>query len=331
MTKKSPVCVMGAGSWGTALAMVLARHGRDVRLLARCHDSAKIMQQQRQNPKYLAGIQFPDSLRVTGDQQQSVEGVAAVVLALPCHVAESVAATLTHSSIPVIAACKGINPNTLERVDQWLIHHLGRERITILSGPSFAKEVAEGSPTAITLAGHDKQVTAKMASLFDDSSFRIYCSDDLVAVTLGGALKNVIAIAAGIADGLKLGHNATAALITRGITEISRLSIACGGRPETISGLAGLGDLVLTCTGALSRNRQMGLALAKGMDRNAARNHIGQTVEGEHTAAAACKLAARHHVDMPICHIVQCILQQEISPQDGVKQLLARPERREGL
>jgi glycerol-3-phosphate dehydrogenase (NAD(P)+) len=230
---------------------------------------------------------------------------------------------------PVVAACKGLHPQTLERVDEVFARHVGGQRMVLLSGPSFAREVAEGMPTATTMAAYDESLAAQAASLFDDTNFRIYTSSDVIGVALGGALKNVIAIAAGIADGLQLGHNATAALITRGLAEISRLADACGARPETLNGLSGLGDLVLTCTGDLSRNRRMGLMLARGMDVDTAKREVGQTVEGLRTAAAARDLAAKHGLEVPIIEVVYAVINGGMTPAGAVQSLLSRPEKAE--
>jgi len=329
--KRAPVSVLGAGSWGTALAMVLSRGGREVRLFERGSALAQEMQQSRQNSTFLPGITFPESLTVTSDYDEALSGTAATVLAVPCSAGDSVLSNISSYTMPVIAACKGLNPDTQERVDELLIRHVGIERTALLSGPSFAKDSADGLPTAITMAAANIELARQCAELFDDPAFRIYTSTDLAGVALGGALKNVIAIAAGIASGLNLGHSAIAALITRGIAEISRLAVACGGRPETMSGLAGLGDLVLTCTGELSRNRKMGMALAAGMSVDEARTHVGQVVEGEKTAIAACRLAEKHGIEMPISEIVRSVLQGEIKPDQAVAQLLKRPQKPEHI
>ncbi len=327
------VSVWGAGSWGTALAMVLAKHGRHVDLIARHQDVAAVLQQQRQNAKYLPGMMFPQSLHVVGQDDDALEAILqasqATVLALPCAAAEGVLEQLKHHSQPIIAACKGINPQRLERVDELLIRFVGQQRTTILSGPSFAAEVAMGKPTAITIAASTLDIAQEVGAYFDDGNFRVYISNDLVGVALGGALKNIIAIAAGITDGLNLGHNAMAAVVTRGIAEISRLTVACGGQPETMSGLSGLGDLLLTCTGHLSRNRQMGKALASGLSVEAARLHVGQVVEGEKTTAAAVQLAEQYAIEMPITRMVYEVLTAQISPEHAVQMLLSRPERKE--
>jgi len=326
---RTPIAVLGAGSWGTALAMVLSRCGREVHLFERDAALAREMQEQRQNSHFLPGMIFPEGLIVTSNHSQALNGTAATVLAVPCSAGDSVLSSISSYNMPVIAACKGLNPDTLERVDELLIRHVGIERTALLSGPSFAKDSAEGLPTAITMAAADIELARHCAELFDDPTFRIYTSTDLAGVALGGALKNVIAIAAGIASGLNLGHSAIAALITRGIAEISRLAVACGGKPETMSGLSGLGDLVLTCTGELSRNRKMGMALAHGMGVDEARAHVGQVVEGEKTAIAACRLAEQYGIEMPISEIVRAVLQEQIRPDQAVSQLLNRPQKSE--
>jgi len=311
--KQTPVAVLGAGSWGTALAMVLSRCGREVHLFERNGALAREMQKSRRNDRFLPGITFPGSLSVTADYDKALKGTAATVLAVPCSAADSVLSNISASSTPVIAACKGLNPDSLERVDELLIRHVGIDRVVLLSGPSFARDSAEGLPTAITMAAADLTLARQCAGLFDDSAFRIYTSTDMAGVALGGALKNVIAIAAGISSGLNLGHSA----------------VACGGKPETMSGLSGLGDLVLTCTGELSRNRKMGIALAQGMSVDEARAHVGQVVEGEKTAIAACKLAEKHGIEMPISEIVRSVLEEKIRPDQAVSQLLNRPEKAE--
>lgn len=327
------VSVWGAGSWGTALAMVLAKHGRQVDLIARTKDAANTLNQDRENARYLQGMPFPDSLHAIGQDDAKLPEILsqsfATVLALPCSAAETALIQLKNHTHPVIAACKGINPITLERVDELLIRFIGKERTTLLSGPSFAAEVASGKPTAITLAASNRDLARKVSILFGDCNFRVYTSTDLVGVALGGALKNIIAIAAGIAEGMNLGHNAMAALVTRGIAEISRLTAACGGLPETMAGLSGLGDLLLTCTGSLSRNRKMGMALASGLNVEEARKYVGQVVEGEKTAAAAVLLAKKHGIDMPITQTVHAVLQGKTSPKQALKLLLERPERHE--
>ena len=327
------ITVWGAGSWGTALAMVLAKHGRQVHLITRNQAAADKLNQDGENARYLHGIPFPESLTAIGQEHPDLPKILqqsfATVLALPCSAAETALIRLREYEHPVIAANKGINPDTLERVDELLIRFVGKQRTLLLSGPSFAAEVATGKPTAITLAAENLDTAKQVASLFEDGNFRIYTSTDLVGVALGGALKNIIAIAAGMAEGMHLGHNAMAALVTRGIAEISRLTQACGGKAETMSGLSGLGDLLLTCTGSLSRNRKMGMALASGLNAEEARKYVGQVVEGEKTAVAAVKLAEKYHIDMPITQTVYAVLQGETSPKKALKALMERPQRDE--
>ncbi len=325
-----PLCVLGAGSWGTALAIVLAQGERAVRLVARDEAKAASMQRMRENTTYLPGLRFPDSLTVSADAVEAASGSAAVVIALPCAAAEAHVQHLSlHTSSPLIAACKGLHPDTLERTDEMLSRIADMGRVAVLSGPSFAPEVARGLPTALTLAAQNTTLAERTARLFEHTTLRIYTCTDVTGVAMGGALKNVIAIAAGITVGLNLGHNAIAALITRGLPEMSRLAEACGARPETIHGLSGLGDLVLTCTGELSRNRRFGMALARGMDVVEARRQVGQVVEGERTAAAVCQLADRHSVDIPIMRAVHEVISGRLAPMAAVQALLARPPRPE--
>jgi len=326
---RKPVAVLGAGSWGTALAMVLSRTGREVRLLARSADRAASMDAARANERYLPGIRFPDELHVTADIGDATENIGACVVALPCQAAESVLPRLADGDYPVVAAFKGLHPDTLVRTDELLLKHLAPERVALLSGPSFAMEVAKGQPTAITLAADSLDRAGQIATFFDDTNFRVYSSDDLTGVAMGGALKNVIAIAAGVAEGLGLGHNSVAAAVTRGLAEMARLTVAVGGRQETLMGLSGLGDLVLTCTGSLSRNRRLGIALAEGMDVTAAIRHIGQVVEGVRTAEAAHLLADKLGTEVPLMSAVHGVLKGVVDIRDAVGELMSRPERSE--
>ncbi len=324
------VCVIGAGSWGTALAMVLARQGCSVRLLARDPAKAARMQKARANDAYLPGILFPDSLEVTSDPNAALDDARIIIIATPSSAAGSVLPQVASSSdAPVIAAFKGIHPSTLERTDELLVRYLGVERSIVLSGPSFAMEVARGLPTAMAMAASNIKRAEATALLFADTNFRIYASDDLAGVSLGGALKNVVAIAAGMANGMQLGHNAVAAVITRGLAEMARIACACGGRQETLMGLSGLGDLVLTCTGELSRNRRFGIALAQGMDIAEAKACIGQVVEGLGTAHAIHTLALRLGVEAPLMESVYQVLCGNLRLTDAVQKLMARPGRKE--
>ncbi|NWF39076.1 NAD(P)-dependent glycerol-3-phosphate dehydrogenase [Mariprofundus sp. NF] len=327
---RQQVCVLGAGSWGTALALVLARSGaRDVWLVARDDEQVNAIESSRENRHYLPGITLPDNIRITADTGSAIEHIDACVYALPCIAVDDYLPLLAGGDYPVIAACKGLHPETLIRSDEMLAKYIDRSRIALLSGPSFAAEVAKGQPTAITMAAETLVLAATAASYFDDTNFRIYPSDDLVGVAMGGALKNVIAIAAGMADGLGFGHNSVAAAVTRGLSEMARLSVACGGSTETMMGLSGLGDLVLTCTGELSRNRQFGIAVAKGSSCSAAIEEIGQVVEGVRTAKAANQLAEKLNIELPLMQSIHRILIGEIEIKEAVAQLMARPERPE--
>jgi len=320
------VAVLGAGSWGTALAMVMARSGREVSLLTRTEEHVQSMLRDGENHRYLPGIPLPPHLTPSSELHVVLDQAEVIVLSVPCAAVELFLARLEHDERLLIATCKGLAPDSTERMDECLIRHVGKQRTALLSGPSFALEVARGMPTAITMAAHDLATADYAASFFNDSSFRIYHSTDLIGVALGGSLKNVIAIAAGIAEGMKLGHNAMSALVTRGMAEITRLALLCGAQPETLTGLSGLGDLVLTCTGGLSRNRRFGMALAKGLGAAAAREQVGQVVEGERTTIAVCQLATKLQVDMPIAFAVQQVLNDQATPQDALQALLARPQ-----
>ena len=325
--------VVGGGSWGTALATVLARSGSEVRLLVRNRRQAEAINRDHRNPDYLREVALPPSIVATCALAEALAGTTLVVYALPCALLPEVLARvvegLADARTPMVAACKGLHEASGLRVDQMMAKVNGSGCNLLLSGPSFADEVAAGMPTAITLAADDLALAERVATRFADSGFRIYLHDDVVGVALGGALKNVIAIAAGIASGLGLGHNAMAALVTRGIHEMTRIATACGAQQSTLYGLSGLGDLVLTCNGGSSRNRQMGLALAAGLDVAAARREVGQVVEGEKTARMALALAARHQIEVPIIAAVCAVLDGRCSCKQALQQLLQRPERPE--
>jgi len=330
MSRTEKVCVLGAGSWGTALALVLARSGqRQVSLVASNDVQANAINEVGENLRYLPGIPLPGNIVVTADLQLALKDIDVCVYALPCIAVDDYLPLLADGTYPVVAACKGLHPETMQRTDQMLAQYIDPGRIALLSGPSFAKEVAEGQPTAITMAAADMGLAEKAASYFDDTNFRIYLSDDVIGVAMGGALKNVIAIAAGMADGLGLGHNSVAAAVTRGLSEIARLTQACGGRAETLMGLSGLGDLVLTCTGSLSRNRQFGVAIAQGKDFTTAREEIDQVVEGVRTAQAVFQMAKEMQLELPLMQSVHQVLAGEVLIAEGLKQLMLRPERAE--
>ncbi len=322
------VCVLGAGSWGTALALVLARSGqRQVRLYTHDRAHAAALIQQRENSRYLPGIALPDNIHVTSRIDAAIGDIDACVYALPCVAVDDYLPLLTGGCYPVIAACKGLHPQTLKRSDEMLAQYIDRSRIAILSGPSFAHEVAINQPTAITMAAENIALAETAAAFFDDTNFRIYVNDDVVGVAMGGALKNVIAIAAGMADGLGFGHNSVAAAVTRGLSEMARLTVACGGRQETMMGLSGLGDLVLTCTGSLSRNRRFGTAIAQGMSIDEAKAEIGQVVEGVRTARAVDHLAEKLAIELPLMQCVYRVLAGQLQIHQALMLLMSRPER----
>ncbi|RLL54791.1 NAD(P)-dependent glycerol-3-phosphate dehydrogenase [Mariprofundus sp. EBB-1] len=324
------VCVLGAGSWGTALALVLARSGkRQVRLYTREQDQVTQINQTRENSDYLPGISLPDNIQLTSSLETAIADIDACIYALPCIAVDDYLPQLADGNYPVIAACKGLHPDHMTRNDEMLAQYIDRSRIAILSGPSFAMEVAQNQPTAITMAAETLALAQQAATFFDDTNFRVYLSDDVIGVAMGGALKNVIAIAAGMADGLGFGHNAVAAAVTRGLAEIARLTEACGGRTETLMGLSGLGDLVLTCTGSLSRNRRFGMAIATGKTIDEAKIEIGQVVEGVRTAQAVALMAKKFGVELPLMQSVNQILDGKLDIQLALAQLLSRPERPE--
>ncbi len=322
------VLVAGAGSWGTALALVLAGNGRHVTLWG--HDRAHIEQlaSTRENLRYLPGHRLPESINCIADPPGPEQGFEALVMAVPCHAVREVLTQLVEAGLslpPVCLVCKGLEPGTQLPCHEIVTDVLGETHpVSILSGPSFAGEVAAGLPTAVTVASARDDVAAAHAGLFHNESFRIYTNDDIAGVALAGAIKNVLAIAAGVADGLGFGANTRAALITRGLAEIMRLGVAMGGRQETFMGLSGLGDLVLTCTDDQSRNRRLGLALAAGLGLDEASRQIGQAIEGAKTVREVCVLADRYAIDMPISTEVLKVIDQECSPREAVSNLLSR-------
>ncbi|MDH5299733.1 MAG: NAD(P)-dependent glycerol-3-phosphate dehydrogenase [Gammaproteobacteria bacterium] len=328
MTNTVSIAVLGAGSWGTALASLLARNGIDTRLWGRDQQQMLEMNQSRQNARYLPGIALPSSLRITPDLASAVDGITDVLLVVPSHVfAETLTqlSTMLPKAVGIAWATKGLEPKACIPLHQVVEQHMGRERRTaVLSGPTFAKEVAAGLPTAITAASPQASYAEAWAHWLSSETFRAYTSDDVIGVEIGGAVKNVLAIAAGIADGMGLGANTRAALITRGLAEVQRLGVAMGGKPETLMGLAGLGDLVLTCTDNQSRNRRVGLALAQGKALEQILADLGQVAEGVYAAKEIKQLAARHQVEMPIAEQVYAVLYGHKDPKRAARDLLGR-------
>jgi glycerol-3-phosphate dehydrogenase (NAD(P)+) len=325
------VSVVGGGSWGTTLAVHLARTGHDVTLLVRDEARRDEILARRENSRYLPGVSLPAELRIESGFA-SARSAAMVVVAIPSEsfraTCRGLAAT-AGAGAALVSATKGLELDTLRRMSEVAAEEAPRWPVAVLSGPSFALEVAHGQPTAVVVAATEAKVAESVQQAFANPTFRVYSSDDVVGVELAGALKNVIAIAAGIVDGLGYGQNTVAALITRGLAEIGRLGVALGGRPETFSGLAGLGDLVLTATGALSRNRKLGQALGFGRSLDEAVRETVMVAEGVRTTQAACALAERVRVEMPIAEQMRAVLYEGRSPRVAVDALMLRSLKRE--
>ncbi len=328
------VAVMGAGSWGTALALVLAGKGYQVDLWGQNPERVALLADERENRRYLPGFPLPDNIRPVSDPAVAA-GAEAVVMVVPSHgfraVFQKIRPHLT-ANAAIISATKGIENDTLLTMTQVMAEELAGAagyRLGVLAGPSFAREVAEGLPTAVTVAANDQSSAAFFQQLFFTERFRVYAGSDLIGQELGGALKNIIAIAAGISDGLGYGTNARAALITRGLAEITRLGVKMGANPLTFAGLAGLGDLVLTCTGDLSRNRTVGLKLGRGMKIAEILAEMKMVAEGVKTTRSAWALASRQGVEMPILEQVYRVLYQDKPCREAVRDLLARDRRDE--
>jgi glycerol-3-phosphate dehydrogenase (NAD(P)+) len=327
------VCVLGSGSWGTALAVHLTRIGHDVRLWGRDAALVADMNARRANAVYLPDIRFPAALHATTDLAAAVRGCTLVVAAVPSHGTRDVirrVASHLESDAVVVSATKGLEQDTLFRVSQIIEQELGTGReIVVLSGPSFAPELARELPTAVSVASRHASAVERVQADLRAPYFRLYGSDDVVGVEIGWALKNVIAIAAGAAEGLGLGHNALAGLITRGLAEITRLACAMGARRDTLAGLTGLGDLVLTCTGSLSRNRHVGIELARGRSLPDVLAGMKMVAEGIRTTDAALALGARHQVELPIAEQVAEVLAGRKDPRTALFDLMVRPQRAE--
>jgi glycerol-3-phosphate dehydrogenase (NAD(P)+) len=321
------VAVLGAGSWGTALAAHLARLGADVRLWAFEPDVVEAINTRRENPVYLPGFALPAGLRALADAAEAVHGAPVVLSVSPSHVTRRVLGPLAGAVAEdalVVSATKGIEQASLALMHEVVADCLPGRAVAALSGPSFAKEVAEGQPTAVVAASSDPGAAARTQALFAGPRFRVYSHHDVTGVELGGALKNVIAIASGMLEGLGMGYNPRAALITRGLAEMTRLGVAMGADPLTFAGLAGMGDLILTCTGGLSRNRSLGEFIGRGGSAAEWVRDHRMVAEGANTADAAVRLAARQGVELPICTRVAAILRGEERPEEAVTGLMER-------
>jgi glycerol-3-phosphate dehydrogenase (NAD(P)+) len=330
----SAVTILGAGSWGTALAVHLARLGREVRLWARNGEFAAALDGGRENAVYLPGVRFPSTLRVTGDLGEAVAGAGMVVFVSPSStvrgLAEAVRPHLQGEPV-LVTASKGVEQESRRTMSAVLEEVIGdhRARVAVLSGPSFAREVGQGVPTAVTAAARNLPVAEAVQQAFNGQAFRVYTSTDVIGVEIGGAVKNVIAVAAGVSDGLGFGHNSRAALITRGLAEITRLAARLGGDRQTLAGLAGLGDLVLTCTGDLSRNRTVGLRLGRGERLADIVASMKEVAEGVRNTRSVRDLARSVEVEMPITEQMYLCLYEDKPPRQMVIDLMTRGLKRE--
>lgn len=330
----SKVAVIGAGSWGTALSIVLADNGHDVRLWTHRREQADIINTTHKNKNYLE-IMIPQKIKAFYNLEEAINNVSAIVLVIPTkairEVCEQLNKVLKHN-VTIIHASKGIEPGSLKRVSQMISEEMdeySQEEIVVLSGPSHAEEVGKRQPTTVTVSSRSNQNAELAQDLFINESFRVYTSPDIVGIELGGALKNIIALGAGISDGLGYGDNAKAALITRGLAEIARLGTSLGANPLTFLGLPGVGDLIVTCTSVHSRNWRAGNLLGKGQKLDDVLNQMGMVVEGVRTTKAAHQFAQKQQIEMPITNGIYQILFEDMSPKDVVEQLMSRNKKEE--
>jgi glycerol-3-phosphate dehydrogenase (NAD(P)+) len=334
MTK---IAILGAGGWGTALAIVLSRSRKphEISLWVHSVAHAESMQRERENKTYLPGPKLPESVRIHRELEATLSGAQVIVGAVPSAHARTVYASalpFVDMGASFVSASKGLEPATHLRMSEVMAQVVTPKfapRIAVISGPSFALEAARGEPTAVVVASRDAALATELQEELAGPNFRLYTNDDVLGVELAGAMKNVMAIAAGACQGLGLGSNALAALITRGLAEMARLAVALGARPETLSGLAGLGDLVLTCTGALSRNRFVGIELGKGRSLGEIMANLRMVAEGVGTTAPLLALAREHQVEIPITEQVDAILHAGKSPKDAIREIMDRPLKRE--
>ncbi|WP_455220564.1 NAD(P)H-dependent glycerol-3-phosphate dehydrogenase [Kaarinaea lacus] len=334
-SKEKPIAVLGAGSWGTAIAISLTRNGKPAILWGRDEEQIALLDAERCNRRYLPDVPLPERLELSSDLHQTINDARDVIVVVPSHAFRSILKSIQpflRDDQRIAWATKGFESGSGKLLHEVVQDTFGVEKpIAVISGPTFAKEVAKGLPTAVTVASNDSSFAEYLASRLHTATFRVYTSNDIVGVEVGGAVKNVLAIAAGIADGLNFGANARTALITRGLAEIMRLGDALGGQRETFMGLAGLGDLVLTCTDNQSRNRRLGLGLGEGQSLEDTLASIDQVVEGVQTAREVNELATSLGVDMPISHEVYRILYEGEKPREAVHALLSREQKPEAL
>jgi glycerol-3-phosphate dehydrogenase (NAD(P)+) len=331
----SKISVFGAGSWGTALAIQAARNNNPTLLWGHNPEHILHLTQDRQNKRYLAGLSFPDLLTLSSDIKTAAQYSDVLLISVPSHAFKDTLLKIkpfVSDQVKIAWASKGFAPGSGEFLHQTVAHVFGKNTpAAVLSGPSFAKEVAADLPTAVTIAATQQSFADELAGIMHSPHFRTYTTTDIISVQVGGAVKNVLAIAAGIADGIGFGANTRAALVTRGIAEISRLNTALGGQQETLMGLSGLGDLILTCTDNQSRNRRFGLALGQGKNKAEAIKEIGQEVEGISAAKETFFLAKKYNIDMPITEQIYRVLYDGLAPLRAVQNLLQRDQKAEDL
>lgn len=327
---KSTIAIIGAGGWGTALAVSMARHGKDVRLWTYESYLVETILATRENPLYLPSIRIPESVTVSNSMRDVLTDAPIVIIATPSHVYREIFTSmlpLVSADMLFVSAAKGIENDTLMRMSE-VLADVAKPRfipqVAAISGPTFAPEVARGEPTALVVASPDKRLRLLLQAELSGPRFRLYTNSDLIGVEIAAAVKNIIAIAAGVVDGLGLGSNATAALVTRGLAEITRLALACGGKRETLSGLAGLGDLVLTSYGNLSRNRRVGIALGQGQNIQEILANMRAVAEGVKTTKSAVALARKLDIEMPIAEKMHWVLYEGGNPQDAIHDLMER-------
>lgn len=334
----SKITVLGSGAWGTSIALSLHRRGgHEITLWSHSEEAAEELLRERENKQFLPGFSLPDEMKITGCDETALMDAEIVVSVIPSEYLRPTYAQLAKYLHPLqilVSATKGIEDHTFLRMSQVISASVAAEGLTlpcgVLSGPSFAQEVAAGSPTAVTIAFENPVLASEIQRAFSSPTLRLYTNDDVTGVELGGALKNVIAIASGVVAGLGLGYNSAAALMTRGIAEITRLAVACGGRRGTLAGLSGVGDLVLTCTGSLSRNRTVGFELGRGRKLDDILAGLdGKVAEGVRTTRAALGLARQQGIEMPITEQMAKILDEGKSPQAAIHELMTRPGRDE--
>ncbi|MCC7254729.1 MAG: NAD(P)-dependent glycerol-3-phosphate dehydrogenase [Dokdonella sp.] len=329
---QATTAVLGAGSWGTALAVQLARNGVPTTLWGRTPQAIVEMAATRHNTRYLPDLELPQSLQLSASIEPLVRDAGTILIVVPSHGFDELLEAIAPWVAPGVGiawATKGFDPASGRFLHELVAQRLPGHAAAVVTGPSFAREVAQGLPTALTVHSADPAFAQLIAEQLHSPRFRAYTGSDVLGAELGGAMKNVLAVATGVADGMHMGLNARAGLITRGLNEMMRLGAALGSRPETLMGLAGLGDLVLTCTGDLSRNRRLGLALGEGVGLQQAIAQIGQVVESVQTVDTVMQLANAHEVELPITALVQKVLHEELTPSEGMVALLAREQKPE--